>query len=157
MPMAAPNTVTRTASGIEALVCADIARRQQLGIHKYGRTVADNPLALGAWLRHAYEEALDLAIYLRRAMHEQAATPTPGSDPLLTAEQPMPVLELLEWWDANTSKPDSDTTVLLWTSDGIGNDWRTGGWDGEAWIDADSGELIEVEVLLYSLPGGPAC
>ena len=57
-------------SGIEAKVCADIAARQQLGINKYGTTVADNPLDLRQWLQHAYEECLDQAVYLRRAMAE---------------------------------------------------------------------------------------
>jgi nicotinamidase-related amidase len=57
-------------SGIEAEVCADIALRQAKGISKYGTTVADNPLALREWLQHGYEEALDMAIYLKRAMHE---------------------------------------------------------------------------------------
>ena len=59
-----------SATGIEALVCQDIATRQRQGIAKYGKTVAGNPLPLSDWLRHAYEEALDLAIYLRRAMSE---------------------------------------------------------------------------------------
>lgn len=59
-----------TATGIEAKVCEDIARRQQFGLHKYGTTVAENPLELRQWLQHAYEEALDQAIYLRRAMAE---------------------------------------------------------------------------------------
>lgn len=57
-------------TGIEAQVCADIARRQQLGIAKYGTTVADNPLELWQWLNHAYEETLDQAIYLKRAIDE---------------------------------------------------------------------------------------
>lgn len=57
-------------TGTEAAVCADIARRQQLGILKYGVTVADNPLELRAWLQHAYEECLDQAVYLRRAIAE---------------------------------------------------------------------------------------
>ena len=57
-------------SGIERLVCDDITRRQQRGIQKYGTTVADNPLPLRQWLEHAYEEALDMAVYLRRAMDE---------------------------------------------------------------------------------------
>lgn len=57
--------------GIEAAVCADIARRQALGIAKYGgTTVADNPLALRAWLQHGYEELLDAAVYMRRAIAE---------------------------------------------------------------------------------------
>jgi hypothetical protein len=58
------------ATGIEAKVCADIAARQAIGINKYGTTVADNPLDLRQWLEHAYQEALDQAIYLRRAMQE---------------------------------------------------------------------------------------
>jgi hypothetical protein len=59
---------------IETQVCADIAARQELGINKYGMTVAENPLELREWLNHAYLEALDLAIYLRRAMAEIDAT-----------------------------------------------------------------------------------
>lgn len=56
--------------GIEAEVCADIARRQQMGINKYGTTVAENRLSLREWLVHAYEESLDLSIYLKRAIAE---------------------------------------------------------------------------------------
>ena len=56
--------------GIEALVCDDITERQALGINKYGRTVANNPLCLLEWLEHAYQECLDQAVYLRRAMAE---------------------------------------------------------------------------------------
>jgi len=61
-------------SGIEALVCDDIAKRQQVGITKYGTTVADNPLTHQQWLQHAYEEALDLAIYLKRAMSDKGCS-----------------------------------------------------------------------------------
>ena len=57
-------------TGIEAEVCRDITARQQLGVAKYGTTVADNPLSLRQWLQHAYEECLDQAVYLRRAMSE---------------------------------------------------------------------------------------
>lgn len=57
-------------SGIEGMVCADIAKRQAHGIAKYGQTVADNPLSLREWLQHALEETLDLAIYLKRAIVE---------------------------------------------------------------------------------------
>jgi hypothetical protein len=57
-------------SGTEAIVCADIAERQRLGVAKYGMTVKDNPLTLKEWLQHAYEECLDQAVYLRRAIDE---------------------------------------------------------------------------------------
>ena len=58
------------ATGTEAKVCEDIARRQKIGIAKYGTTVAENPLTKRQWLNHAYEESLDLAVYLRRLMGE---------------------------------------------------------------------------------------
>lgn len=57
-------------SGIEAAVCRDIAARQKMGLAKYGVTVAENPLDLKAWLQHAYEETLDNAVYLKRAIAE---------------------------------------------------------------------------------------
>lgn len=57
-------------SGTEAAVCADIERRQRHGYAKYGTTVSDNPLTHRQWLQHAYEEALDMAVYLKRAIQE---------------------------------------------------------------------------------------
>ncbi len=56
--------------GTEADVCLDIAKRQQLGIKKYGVTVRENELTHVQWLQHAYEEALDHAVYLKRAIEE---------------------------------------------------------------------------------------
>ncbi len=60
-------------TGIEQLVCADIAARQQLGIKKYGRTVAESSDDM---LQHAYEEALDLAIYLKAELIRRASDPS---------------------------------------------------------------------------------
>ena len=54
----------------ESLVIADIKRRQELGIAKYGTTVAQNPLELRQWLQHSYEEKLDDAVYMKRAIQE---------------------------------------------------------------------------------------
>lgn len=65
-----PGRAQAAPTGTEARVCADIARRQQLGLAKYGMSVENNPLALRAWLWHAYEESLDRAVYLRRAIEE---------------------------------------------------------------------------------------
>ena len=59
-----------SATGIEAIVCIDIAERQKLGLAKYNTTLADNPLELKEWLRHAMYETLDQALYLRRAIAE---------------------------------------------------------------------------------------
>lgn len=69
---------TPQASGTEARVCADIARRQAMGTAKYGQTVEGNPLSLDKWLQHQYEELLDAAIYARRAIEEMDRTAEGG-------------------------------------------------------------------------------
>lgn len=57
-------------TGTEAKVVEAIASRQRVGLNKYGMSVADNPLNLRQWLQHAFEESLDLPVYLRRAIEE---------------------------------------------------------------------------------------
>ncbi len=63
-----------TPTGTEARVCSDIAKRQQVGLAKYKTTVEANPLSLREWLQHAYEETLDKAVYLKRAIEEMEKT-----------------------------------------------------------------------------------
>ena len=60
-------------TGIEAKVCQDIARRQKVGLAKYGVSLEQNPLGLLAWLQHSYEEKIDDLLYVRRAMEEVKA------------------------------------------------------------------------------------
>jgi hypothetical protein len=54
-------------------VRADLHRRSQLGITKYGTTLGENPDGLRERLQHAYEECLDMANYLKWAMMELEA------------------------------------------------------------------------------------
>lgn len=56
--------------GTERLVCEDIIRRQAFVLGKCGMSVQDSPLSHRQWLQHAYEEALDLAVSLRRCIEE---------------------------------------------------------------------------------------
>jgi hypothetical protein len=56
--------------GTEKRVCEDIIMRQAFGMGKYGISVEDNPLTHREWLVHAYQEALDLSIYLKRAIEQ---------------------------------------------------------------------------------------
>ena len=76
---------------IEKQICEDILRRQQLGLKKYGFTVANNPLTLEQWLQHAYEETLDTAVYLKRSIEqikeEQCRQTLSIQNMLSTAEQ----------------------------------------------------------------------
>lgn len=55
---------------VVAAVRADLLRRSELGIAKYGHTLDRKDLSLRDWLQHAYEETLDQANYLKRAIME---------------------------------------------------------------------------------------
>lgn len=48
----------------------DLLRRSKIGIEKYGVTLDRSDLNLRDWLQHAYEETLDQANYLKRAIFE---------------------------------------------------------------------------------------
>jgi len=54
----------------------DLSARSVAGIKKYGMTLEANKLPLREWLQHAYEECLDEALYLKRAMQEYDSTTT---------------------------------------------------------------------------------
>ncbi len=71
-------------TGVEKRVCHDIAARQQLGIKKYGQTVADAGLNHVEWLQHAYLEVLDQAVYLKSAIEELQALPDKATKDLFT-------------------------------------------------------------------------
>lgn len=53
------------------LVMDDMRHRQRIGLHRYGKPV----IASGSedWLQHAYEEALDLTVYLRAEIERRKA------------------------------------------------------------------------------------
>ena len=48
----------------------DLKARSNVGIKKYGVTLDRKDLDLLDWLQHAYEECLDQALYLKRAIKE---------------------------------------------------------------------------------------
>ena len=52
---------------LEAVI-ADLKSREEKGIQTYGGTVDQAKLTQEQWLQHAYEEALDLCIYLKKLM-----------------------------------------------------------------------------------------
>ena len=58
-----------TDSVVEA-VRSDLLNRSQIGVAKYGTTLDRTDLNLRDWLQHAYEETLDQANYLKRAIME---------------------------------------------------------------------------------------
>ncbi len=52
---------------LEAVI-SDLKAREDKGIQTYGGTVDQANLTKEQWLQHAYEEALDLCIYLKKLM-----------------------------------------------------------------------------------------
>jgi hypothetical protein len=56
-----------------------LRQRSLAGQAKYGASMDRGDLSLKDWLRHAQEEALDLAVYLERLQRESfPSVPTPG-------------------------------------------------------------------------------
>lgn len=65
---------------VVAAVRADLLRRSELGIAKYGVTLDRTDLSLRDWLQHAYEEHLDAANYLKRSIIEIDRRADGGAD-----------------------------------------------------------------------------
>jgi hypothetical protein len=57
-------------STILQLVIAELKVREERGLSKYGTTMDRKDLTTKEWLQHAYEEALDLAVYLKKIINE---------------------------------------------------------------------------------------
>ena len=55
---------------VEEAVIFKIRRRREVGRKKYGTSMERADLSRRAWLTHAQEEAMDLAIYLERIIRE---------------------------------------------------------------------------------------
>jgi hypothetical protein len=58
-------------SDIYKEVISDLISREKMGRIKYGTTVDKANLSEREWMQHAYEEALDFAIYLKRLMSKK--------------------------------------------------------------------------------------
>lgn len=64
---------------IEESVIEKIRSRRDVGRTKYGTTMERNDLSMVQWLQHAQEEAMDLAIYLEKAiLNLSGAVPADG-------------------------------------------------------------------------------
>ena len=55
-----------------------LLQRSIVGLSKYGVTTERTDLSDLQWLRHAQEEAMDLAVYLEKIINAQSHTNTPA-------------------------------------------------------------------------------
>jgi len=62
-------------SQIEEEVCFKILKRSEIGKQKYGVTMERQDLSRLQWLKHAQEEAMDLAVYLEKLINEEESKP----------------------------------------------------------------------------------
>jgi hypothetical protein len=58
----------KTPSNLLQSVIMDLRVREERGLETYGTTMDRTDLTQKEWLQHAYEEALDLALYLKKLM-----------------------------------------------------------------------------------------
>ena len=59
-----------TSDKVVQAVMNDLNERSRIGVEKYNTTLEREDLSLKDWLNHAYEETLDKANYLKRAILE---------------------------------------------------------------------------------------
>lgn len=59
-----------TSDKVVQSVMNDLNERSRIGVEKYNTTLERTDLSLKDWLQHAYEETLDKANYLKRAILE---------------------------------------------------------------------------------------
>jgi hypothetical protein len=52
-------------------VIKDLNEREARGLETYGTTMDRTDLTEKQWLQHAYEEALDLALYLKKLINQK--------------------------------------------------------------------------------------
>ena len=62
-------------SSIEEQVCFKILKRSDVGKKKYGTTMERNDLTKLEWLKHAQEEAMDIAVYLQKLIELEEKKP----------------------------------------------------------------------------------
>jgi hypothetical protein len=58
-------------STIISMVQNDLYNRELRGLSKYNTTVDRTDLTEIDWLQHAYEEALDMAVYLKKIIQDK--------------------------------------------------------------------------------------
>ena len=62
-------------SSIEEQVCFKILKRSEVGKKKYGTTMEREDLSKLDWLKHAQEEAMDMAVYLQKLIELEEKKP----------------------------------------------------------------------------------
>lgn len=122
-------------TGTELKVCEDIAARQQKGIAKYGQQVSENPTSHKGWLRHAYEEALDHAIYLKQALLTHNDAQEDVIEFMLKAGQECPNSPKIPGQDVRLLRVKLVAEELVELAEGLGVKIAINGGSVQVWHD----------------------
>ena len=71
--MESENNITTFTDSIVFDTIKDLSQRAEVGLKKYNTTMDREDLIASDWVQHAYEEALDMAIYLKRLKKDMLA------------------------------------------------------------------------------------
>lgn len=71
--MESENNITTFTDSIVFDTIKDIANRAEVGLKKYNTTMDREDLTASDWVQHAYEECLDMALYLKRLRKDMLA------------------------------------------------------------------------------------
>lgn len=71
--MALNREITTFTDSVVFETIQDIAARAEVGLKKYNTTMDREDLIASDWVQHAYEEALDMALYLKRLRRDMLA------------------------------------------------------------------------------------
>ncbi len=99
-------------------VIQDLLLRETIGISKYGVTPDKANLTHRQWLQHAYEEALDMAIYLKQAMSKEYYAQNGNfNKPLLPAVLTYGLLfdkSKMEWITIEATNYNEENSPIAW-------------------------------------------
>ena len=74
------NKPIKYASDLLNEVVIDMIMREKKGFSEYNHTMDRTDLTREQWIQHAYEEALDLALYLKKIMKVQEVPATKAQE-----------------------------------------------------------------------------
>ena len=71
--MESENNITTFTDSIVFDTIKDLSQRAEVGLKKYNTTMDREDLTASDWVQHAYEECLDMALYLKRLRKDMLA------------------------------------------------------------------------------------
>lgn len=112
--MESNNETTTFTDSVVFDVIKDIAHRAEVGLKKYNTTMDREDLIASDWVQHAYEEALDMAIYLKRLKKDMLAM-----EEELRAFKSQKIHREILWEDYEIARSKRESTITTTSGTGV--------------------------------------